>query len=248
MQPLATDLPLLIAGTRGTLALFAWTVILAPLLAMPVALARNGQVPAWRWFGNGFILFFRGAPLLVVLFLLYYGLPQVALIRQSSVWVLLRDPFPIAVLALALNSAGFQAEIMAGALRGVPRSEIEAATAAGLSRWQVFRLVRVPHAARIGLRSYGNELVFILKGTAVMSFITIRDLMNAATQIYARTFDPITPLLCAGAIYLVVVSLIGAIVRHLELQLNPRLRLERLPGSPRRLFPFKTRHATSVAD
>ena len=246
METLAADLPLLLAGTRITLALFAWTIVVAPLMAVPVAFARNGPLRGWRWFGNGFILFFRGAPLLVVLFLLYYGLPQVAVIRQSPLWVLVRDPFPIAVLALALNSAGFQAEIVAGALRAVPAAEIEAATAAGLTRWQVFRLVRAPHAARIGLRSYGNELVFILKGTAVMSFITIRDLMNAATQIYSRTFDPITPLVCAGLIYLMVVAVIGGLVRRLETRLDPRFRVERQRNS--RTSRSRASPAVSAAD
>ncbi|MCW6511808.1 ABC transporter permease subunit [Lichenifustis flavocetrariae] len=217
-------LPLLWQGTRVTAALFFWTALLAPAIALPVALARDSRSTASRRFGHGFILFFRGAPLLVVLFLLYYGLPQVNALRHSALWPLLREPFPVAVLALALNSAGFQAEIMAGALRAVPLAEVEAATAAGFSRWQIFRLIKLPNAARIGLRSYGNELVFILKGTAVVSFITIRDLMNAATEIYSRTFDPITPLVSAGLIYLAMVAAVAAVVRTMERKLDPLLR------------------------
>lgn len=227
-------LPMLWEGTRVTLALLAWTALLAPLIALPVALARNRAGGIGRGFGRGFILFFRGAPLLVILYLLYYGLPQIPALRQSALWPLLRDPFPIAVVALALNSAGFQAEIVAGALRNVPRGELEAATAAGFSRLQVFWLMEVPHAARIGLRSYGNELVFVLKGTAVVSFITIRDLMNAATTIYSRTFDPLMPLACAGLIYLAVVFAIMQAVRRLEILLTPRLQAAR---RPRKLHP-----------
>ena len=224
---LVDGLPLLLQGTRVTVSLFAWTALLAPMLALPIALARDGRSAVGRCFGHGFILFFRGAPLLVVLFLLYYGLPQVSALRHSALWPLLRDPFPVAVLALALNSAGFQAEIMAGAIRAVPPAEVEAATAAGFSPWQIFHLIQAPNAARIGLRSYGNELVFILKGTAVVSFITIRDLMNAATEIYSRTFDPITPLLCAGLIYLVLVALLATGIRRLEARLDPRLQVLR---------------------
>lgn len=224
---LRSYLPLLWEGTRVTLALLLWTMFLAPPIALPVALARNRRRALPRLFGRGFILFFRGAPLLVVLYLLYYGLPQIPALRQSALWPLLRDPFPIAVAALALNSAGFQAEIFAGALRNVPVGEVEAATAAGFSRLQVFLLVEAPHAARIGLRSYGNELVFVLKGTAIVSFITIRDLMNAATTIYSRTFDPLTPLLCAGLVYLAVVFVIAQAVTWLEILLTPRLRAAR---------------------
>lgn len=224
---LVAYLPLIAEGARVTLALFLWTVVLSPLVAIPVALARNRAGGARREFGRGFILFFRGAPLLVILYLLYYGLPQIPPLRQSALWPLLRDPFPIAVLALALNSAGFQAEIIAGAMRNVPSGEVEAATAAGFSRLRTFLLVEAPHAIRIGLRSYGNELVFVLKGTAVVSFITIRDLMNAAATIYSRTFDPLTPLVCAGLVYLAIVFVIVQAIRRLEILLTPELRAAR---------------------
>ena len=218
-------IPLLIEGAITTLTLFVLTLLLGFLFALPVALARNSQNPAAFIFGHGFIFFFRGAPLLAILFLVYYGLPQVPGIKESALWVLIRDPFPVAVIALALNSAGFQAEIIAGALRNVPRGEVEAARAAGFSRPLVFWFVYAPHAVRIGLRSYGNEAVLVIKGTAVVSFITIHDLMSAAHQVYFNTFDPITPLVTAAAFYLAIVYILMMFIRWAELRLDPRLRV-----------------------
>jgi arginine/ornithine transport system permease protein len=133
---------------------------------------------------------------------------------------------PIAVLALSLNSAGFLAEIFALALRNVAIGDIEAARAFGFTRIQTFLRFALPGAARLCMRPYGNELVFVLKGTAAVNFITITDLIGAANQIYFNTFDPITPLLVAGAIYLVFALLIVTAVRHMERRLSPWLFLK----------------------
>lgn len=221
-------IPLLIDGAAVTLTLFVLTLTLGFVFALPVALARNSQNRGAMVFGHGFIFFFRGAPLLAILFLVYYGLPQVPGVKESVFWVLIRDPFPVAVIVLALNSAGFQAEVIAGALRNVPQGEIEAARAAGFSRLFVFWYVYAPHAVRIGIRSYGNEAVLVIKGTAVVSFITIHDLMSAAHQVYFNTFDPITPLLTAAAFYLATVYILMMLIRWVEFRLNPRMRVANL--------------------
>jgi ABC-type arginine/histidine transport system permease subunit len=178
-------------------------------------------------FAHIFIFVFRGAPILAVLFLLYYGLPQIPGIKESWVWRLIERPIPIAVLALSLNSAGFLAEIFAVALRNVPAGEIDAARAFGFTRSQIFLRFTLINAARLCIRAYGNELVFVLKGTSAVTFITITDLIGAANQIYFRTFDPFTPLLIAGAIYLFFAFLILGGVRHLEIRLAPWLRAKK---------------------
>src|SRR5262249_53831277 len=198
-------MPVLLAGTVITLELTVFTLVGGLIIALPVALARNSKRPAPRWFAHGFVFFFRGAPLLVILYLVYYGLPQIPGIKDTPIWFLIARPMPIAILALSLNSAGFLTEIIAGALRNVPAGEVEAARAFGLSRLQTFARIIAPHAARLALRSYGNEAIFILKGTAVVNFITITDLVGAANQVYFNTFDPFTPLLVAGLFYLVIV-------------------------------------------
>jgi His/Glu/Gln/Arg/opine family amino acid ABC transporter permease subunit len=198
-------------------------LILSFLIALPVAFARNTPGNLLRAFAHSFIFFFRGAPLLAIIYLLYYGAPQVPGLKESFFWPIFERPMPIAVLALSLNSAGFLAEIIAGALRDVPRGEVEAARAFGLSRRLVLWRIIAPNAARLAIRAYGNEVVFVVKGTAIVNFITITDLVGAAHQVYFNTFDPFTPLLVAGAIYLVIVFALLAIVKRSERRLNPWL-------------------------
>jgi His/Glu/Gln/Arg/opine family amino acid ABC transporter permease subunit len=220
---LVTYLPLLLAGAFRTLQLTLATLLLGILIAVPVALARNDRRRGWRFFGKGFIFFFRGAPLLVIVYLLYYGLPQMPGVKDSIIWHLIERPLPIAIVALSLNSAGFLAEIIANALRNVPRGEVEAGYAIGMSHWQVLYRIIAPNAARLSVRAYGNEVVFVVKGTAVVNFITITDLIGAANQIYFNTFDPITPLLVAGCFYLAIVFVLLGAVRLAERRLNPWL-------------------------
>jgi len=128
------------------------------------------------------------------------------------------------VLALSLNSAGYLSEILAGAMRLVPRGEIEAATAIGFGRVALMRHILVPHTARLALRAYGNEIVFVVKGTSVASLVTVRELLGGAGEIYFNTFDPITPYLTAGVLYLVMVYATLRAIRFAERRLSPEIR------------------------
>ena len=218
------SLPMLARGTLETLILFVCALIGGGLIAFPVALARNARTRSARWFGYGFIFVFRGAPLLVLLYLIYYGLPQFDILRHSPLWVLLREPYVCAILALSLNSAGYVAEILAGALRAVPHGEVEAGVAMGFGRLHLFRAVIMPHAARIALRAYGNEVVFLIKGTSAASMVTIIDLMASANAVYFNTYDPFTPLISAGGIYLLLIFALTRLVAIAERRLSPELR------------------------
>ncbi len=228
-ETLVTYLPVLMKGAVTTIELTVLIIIFGFVIALPVALARNSASKVARIGAQAFIFFFRGAPILAVLFLLYYGLPQIPGIKDSVLWVLIERPMPIAVLALSLNSAGFLAEIFAIALRNISVGEIEAARAFGFSRAQTFFRFTVPGAARLCIRPYGNELVFVLKGTAAVNFITITDLIGAANQVYFNTFDPFTPLLIAGAIYLVFALVIVTGIRFTEQRLSPWLHVGKNP-------------------
>ena len=219
---LARFAPLFAEGALNTLWLTAATVVLGFLVAMPVALGRNARSLWARTPAALFVFVFRGAPLLALLYLVYYGAPEVPPIRETWVWALFREPIPCAVAALSLNSAGYLAEVIAGALRAVPRGPVEAARALGLSRPRVFRHVTAPLAVRLGLRAYGNEVVFVLKGTSVASLVTVMDVMSAANQAYFATLDPYRPYLVAGAAYLVVVALVGGAIRRAEARLRLR--------------------------
>jgi His/Glu/Gln/Arg/opine family amino acid ABC transporter permease subunit len=211
--------PQLFDGAVTTSWLTIATLVLGFLIAFPVALCRNSHLVGLRWFAIGFVFLFRGAPLLALLFMIYYGAPEVPLIRDTVLWEFFREPVPCAILALSLNSAGFLSEIIAGALRTVPKGEIEAGKALGLSRLQIFRFVTVPNALRAGLRNYGNEVVFVMKGTSAASLVTVADVMSVANQMYFNTFDPITPMLAAGALYLAFVVILITLVRLAEKRL-----------------------------
>lgn len=216
-------LPLLVEGTIRTLWLTIATLITGMVIAVPVAFCRNSRNWPLRFFAVAFVFVFRGAPLLVLLFLIYFGVPEIGVVRDSLLWRFFSEPILCAVLALSLNSAGYLSEIIANALRTVPRGEVEAGVVAGLSRFAVLRHIILPNAARIGLRSYGNEITFVIKGTSAASLVTIIELMASANQIYYTTFDPITPLVAAAAIYVLMVLLIGKVVDRLENHLSPEL-------------------------
>jgi His/Glu/Gln/Arg/opine family amino acid ABC transporter permease subunit len=218
-------LPELLRGALVTVELTLATLAVGMLIAAPVALCRNARNLAARAFGAAFVFLFRGAPLLALLFMIYYGLPEVPGLRQSWAWAFLSRPFPCAVLALSLNSAGYLTEIIAGSMRLVPRGELEAATVAGFSRLAVLRHVMVPHTARLALRSYGNEIVFVIKGTSVASLVTVQELLADANHVYFNTFDPITPYLAAAFLYLAMVFLVLRFIRFAERRLSPELRV-----------------------
>jgi His/Glu/Gln/Arg/opine family amino acid ABC transporter permease subunit len=213
-------LPLLGEGALTTLWLTAVTLVAGLVIAVPVALCRNSERVALRSFALSFVFVFRGAPLLALLFMIYYGGAEVPLIRDTPLWILFRDPIACAVIALSLNSAGYLTEIIAGALRAVPRGQIEGALALGLSKVKVFWFVEAPSALRSGLRAYGTEVVGVIKGTSVASLVTVSDTLAAAQQIYYQTFDPLTPLLAAAAIYLAIVGAASAIINGLERRLR----------------------------
>lgn len=217
--------PLLWTGAMRTAWLTGMTLLVGMALAIPVAGCRLSRFLPLRIFAYAFVLFFRGAPLLVLLFLVYFGLPELPIVRETFLWTFFRDPYFCAVVALSLNSAGYLSEVIAGALRAVPRGEVEAATVAGLSRFDIIRFIVAPNAARLGLRNYGNEVIFVIKGTSIASLVTITELMRSANNIYFRTFDPFTPLLVAGAIYLVAIYALNLLIRAAERRLSPELRL-----------------------
>lgn len=216
----APFVPVLLDGALVTLGLTLATLVVGFLIAAPVALCRNSSRASARAFATGFVFLFRGTPVLALMFMIYYGSPELSVVRDTPLWLFFRDPVSCAVLALSLNSAGYLTEVLAGALRAAPRGQIEAAKALGLSRPQMFRFVTLPNAIRAGLRNYGNEVVFVLKGTSAASLITVADVLSVARQIYDRTFDPLTPMLVAGAVYLAIVALMIGAIRLAERRLR----------------------------
>lgn len=217
-------LPQLLQGALLSLQLVALSGIIGLLIAFPVALARVSDSAALRALPYAYIFFFRGTPLLVQLFLVYYGLSQFDFVRESALWPILREPYWCAVITMSLHTGAYISEILRGAIQAVPAGEIEATRVLGLSRAQAYRRIILPRAVRIGLPAYGNEVILMLKGSALASTITLLELTGMARTIIARTYTPIEMFLAAGAIYLAISFLMTQGFRLLERHWNRHLR------------------------
>ena len=216
----ADSLPRLLEGAWLTVQLVVLALAAGTALALPLA----GMRTARRWWlkapAYGYLFFFRGTPLLVQIFLVYYGLAQFAAVRDSFLWPILREPYWCAVIAFGLNTAAYTAEIIRGGMQAVARGELEAAWSLGLSRWQALRLIVLPRAVRQALPAYGNEVILMLKGSALASTITLLDLTGVARTIIARTYLAVELFALAGLIYLILTMLIVRGVRLLERRLR----------------------------
>ena len=213
------------AGVGVTAQLVAISVSLGFALAIGLAVARL-YGPRWAQSAiNGYTTFFRGTPLLCQLFLVYYGLGQFRLFWQDvGLWWFFREPFYCALLTFTVNTAAYQAEILRGAIQSVPRGQFEGALALGLHRWATLRLVVMPQAMILALRPLGNELIVMIKSSAIASLVTLFDLMGATRLAFARSFD-LTIYIYAAIIYLVVVEIIRRIWDRLEIRLTRHMAL-----------------------
>jgi arginine/ornithine transport system permease protein len=205
---------LYIKGLGVTLQLVVGALVLGLGLALPLAVLRTARhpllwAPAW-----GYIYFFRGTPLLVQMYLLYYGAGQFQV--GGWVWTFLKDAHICALIAFSFNTAAYTAEILRGALQTIPTGEIEAARACGMSSWTVLRRILLPSACRRALPAYGNEVVFMLHGSAIAGCITITDLTGAARLVNARYYVPYEAFLTAAAFYMAVTFLVVWGIKRLE--------------------------------
>ncbi|PKM26879.1 MAG: ABC transporter permease, partial [Gammaproteobacteria bacterium HGW-Gammaproteobacteria-12] len=164
----------------------------------------------------GYIFFFRGTPLLVQLFLVYYGLAQFDAVRQGPLWPYLRSPYWCAIITMTLHTAAYIAEILRGAIQAVPPGEVEAARALGMSRAKTMFYIVLPRAARIGLPAYSNEVILMLKASALASTVTLLELTGMARTIIARTYLPVEIFFAAGLFYLAIAFVLVRAFRLLE--------------------------------
>jgi octopine/nopaline transport system permease protein len=214
----------LIGAVPLTLAVWALSVAFGALVAAGVTWMRvSGSKPLIA-FARAYVAVFRGTPLLIQIFIVYYGLASLPAVRASVFWPFLRNAFDCAVLSLALCTAAYQSEIFRGALLAVPHGQVEAARACGMSRLLMFRRIIFPIALRHALPAYSTEMISMVKATALVSLITLWDVMSVALKIRNDTLVTYLPLILAGAIYFVVNYVIGAAFLNLERRLSPHLR------------------------
>ncbi|WP_161866174.1 MULTISPECIES: ABC transporter permease [Pseudomonas] len=209
-------LPKMFEGALLTVELLAVAVIAGLILALPMGIARASKHWYVRALPYGYIFFFRGTPMLVQLFLIYYGLAQFDAVRQSIFWPYLRDPYWCAVLTMTLHTAAYIAEILRGAIQAVPPGEIEAARALGMSRAQAMLHIILPRAARIGLPAYSNEVILMLKASALASTVTLLELTGMARTLNARTYVSMEFFFTAALFYLAITFILINLFKLLE--------------------------------
>ena len=206
---------LFLSGVWVTLHLTALALIIGFMIALPAALSltrRSRFSPLVR----GYVYFFRGTPLLVQTYLIYYGLAQFEFVRESWAWFFLREAWWCALIAFSLNSGAYTAEILRGAIATTPKGEIDGAKALGLSERQVTWLILLPSALRRALPQYGNEVVFMLHGTVVASIITIQDILGVGRTVNAKYYIAYEGLLSAAALYMVITFTLVWVFRRVE--------------------------------
>ncbi len=210
-------------GAVLTVELVAIATVIGFVLAVPLALARLSRNPLLAWPAYAYIFFFRGTPLLVQLFLIYYGLGQFEAVREGILWPILKDAWWCGLIGLTLNTSAYVAEILRGGILGVPVGDIEAGRACGMSEQLLFRRITFPKAIRIAWPAYGNEIILLLKGSALVSEITVWDLMNRTKIVFADTYD-LQVYVVAGAMYLAIVFVFTRGWRMAERHLHRYLR------------------------
>ena len=206
--------PVFLQGLINSVALVALGFVFGAILGLPMAVARFQRTPVVSPLVRVFVYVFRGTPLLVQAYLFYYGLAQFEIVRASPFWVLLREPWWCVLVALSINSAAYQVEIYRGGLTAIPRGEIEAATAFGMSRRLALRRILIPAALRHCLPMLGNESIFLLHGSAIASMLTVVDVLGAGRKLNAQYYLAFEGFLAATAIYM---TLVFAITRGLAL-------------------------------
>lgn len=210
------SIPQLLSGAGLTLMLFIPSMLLGLAMALPIAIVCDARRLWLRLLAAGYITFFRGTPLLVQLFVIYYGPGQFELIRESIWWPLLREATFCAILALTTNTAAYSAYALRGAIRAIPRAEVEAGLALGLTPLARYSRLIIPRALQLALPALGNEAIALLKGTSLVFAITIFELMGTAHRLYARSFLVYEPLLTAGVLYLLMTLLLTWLIRLAE--------------------------------
>jgi arginine/ornithine transport system permease protein len=196
------EFPFYLSGLWTTLWLVAVSLVLGLCIAVPVGILRNSEYlfikgPIWCY-----MYFFRGTPLLVQLFIIYYGSGQFDGLRESWLWTYFQEAWFCALLAFTLNTGAYTAEIVRGVISTMPKGELEAATAYGMSKWKILRRITLPNSLRRALPAYSNEVIFMIHGSAIAGVITIVDITGAARVVNARYYAPFEAYLAAGLLYM----------------------------------------------
>jgi len=221
------NLPLYLDGLWMTIQLVTISLVSGFGFAVPLALMAVSKISTFRFLSKAYIYFFRGTPLLVQMFIIYYGMGQFEAIRESFLWIFFREAYWCAIIAFGLNTAGYTAEILRGTIEQTPFGEIEAAKACGMSKTTMYLRIIMPGTFRRALPAYGNEVIFMLHGSALAGVITIVDLFGAAKIVNSRYFVPFESFIAAGLFYLCctfcIVWFFKWVEKHWHIHLRPKI-------------------------
>ena len=211
-----SSFPKLLNATLVTLKLLSLSLIFGLILGLFFAILRLSKNVFLNKFSYFYSYIFRGTPLLVQIFIIYFGLGQIEFLRSSVLWIILKEPYWCAIIAFSLNTGAYTSEILRSAFETINKGFIEAGDSLGISKKIIFYKIQIPIAIRQSLPAYGNEIILMLKGTSLASTVTLMDLTGVAKYIISTTFKPIEVFIVAGGIYLFLTFIIHNFIRYLE--------------------------------
>lgn len=216
--------PKILSGLPVTLELVGISIVVGAILSIPIAFARMSGSPIVSRLAYGYIYCFRGTPLIAQLYLIYYGLGSFrGAFEAVDLWWFFREAFYCALLSFSLNTAAYQAEILRGAIESVPRGQTEACNALGLQRHHAFWKVILPQALIVALRPYGNEIILMIKASAIVAIVTVFDLMGQTRRAYSFTYD-FQMYIWAAVLYLLIVEVLRHVWNWIERRLTKHLK------------------------
>ncbi len=213
-------LPRLLKAAKLTIELTLLSLFFGIFVGVFFAVLRTSNSKVLYYVSYYYSYIFRGTPLLVQIFIIYFGLAQVEWIRESFLWVFLKEPYSCAILAFTLNTGAYSSEIFRSAFETISKGIVEAAKGLGLNKINIFFKIKLPIAIRQSLPAYGNEMILMLKGTSLASTVTLLDLTGVAKHIISTTFRPVEVFIIAGSIYLLMTFIIHNLIKFLEKKYN----------------------------
>ena len=216
LELMINSFPKLLSAAVITLKLLSVSLIIGLFIGLFFAILRLNKNIFINKFAYGYSYIFRGTPLLVQIFIIYFGLGQIEYLRSTVLWVILKEPYWCAIIAFALNTGAYTSEILRSAFQTIKPGLIEAGKSLGISNKIIFYKIQIPIAIRQSLPAYGNEIILMMKGTSLASTVTLMDLTGVAKYIISTTFKPVEVFIVAGGIYLFMTFIIHNAIKYLE--------------------------------
>ena len=216
IELMINSFPKLLNATLITLKLLSVSLILGLFIGLGFAILRMNNNKLISKFAYGYSYIFRGTPLLVQIFIIYFGLGQIEYLRTTFLWVVLKEPYWCAIIAFSLNTGAYTSEILRSAFQTIKIGYLEAGRSLGIPKKIIFTKIQIPIAIKQSLPAYGNEIILMLKGTSLASTVTLMDLTGVAKYIISTTFKPVEVFIVAGGIYLFMTFIVHNIIKYLE--------------------------------